>query len=332
MTRSITNAKGLQWIQEEIRLWFRLGQYRFYPARLQALIHRDWTELTPESAATLRLDFKDVPPEIDGLVIRSQPVLSRPPRRAKSADAIIYTPDTYRHYYADITRSFEEYLSHFSSKSRATLRRKVKNFEQECGGRLDLREYRTPAELTQFHSIALRLASQTYQARLLHAALPDTPRFKQEMADLGARGAVYAFLLMKGDVPAAYAFCPISNGAVIYRYVGYAPEFADLSAGTVLQYLIFQRLCGQVDLTIFDFTEGEGEQKRFFSTGSMLCADVYYLRKTARHSAIVLGHCACESISGGVGRTLERFGLKARFQRWLRRGSSVPRQGPGLAG
>ena len=120
------------------------------------------------------------------------------------------------------------------------------------------------------------------------------------------------------DLPIAYLQCPIEGGVARYQYLGFDPEFARWSPGTVLQYLVLEKLFDEGALRIFDFGEGEGPQKAFFATGSISCADIYYLRPTARNRSLTQLHATFDGISAGAGRLLDAVGLKRTVKRWLR--------------
>jgi hypothetical protein len=74
-------------------------------------------------------------------------------------------------------------------------------------------------------------------------------------ATLAAGGQVRAYLLFDGERP--YLYCPVQGDVVIYRYLGYDPDYARMSVGTVLQWLALEELFREARFRMFDFTEGE---------------------------------------------------------------------------
>jgi len=131
----------------------------------------------PEQAA---MAIEQIPPTADGFLVRSLPVREAPPHLCLLPDSIQYVPTQYQRFYIAMQSSFEEYLRKFSSKSRNTLRRKVRKFAESSGGRADWREYRSAEDMQQFYRVALQVSALTYQERLLKAGLPKGEDFQRE--------------------------------------------------------------------------------------------------------------------------------------------------------
>jgi CelD/BcsL family acetyltransferase involved in cellulose biosynthesis len=255
----------------------------------------------------------------DGILLRSHPIPEKLPRIGRARNRLRYVPSQYERRYIDLDGTFDEYLKRFSSKSRSTLRRKVRKFAKLCGGEPTWRTYRTPKEMEEFYRLAREVSRRTYQERLLDAGLPETDEFKEEMLQAADRDGARAYLLFHEERPVAYLHCPIHDGVVFYGYLGYDPEYAKWSPGTVLQHLALEKLFTEADLTMFDFTEGEGAHKSFFSTHSVLCADIYYLKRSLRNRCLVRLHTLLDAFSRALVRLLDRLGLKERIKRLIRR-------------
>jgi len=137
----------------------------------------------------------------------------------------------------------------------------------------------------------------------------------------GAAGAGRGWILFLDGAPIAYLYSPIRDGAVIYEYLGYDPAHRDLSVGTVLQYLVLERLFAEGGFSVFDFTEGGGQHKEMFATGSVEVADLYFFRRNLAAAAIVGGHVAAAEVTRTAIATLDRLQARDRLRRWLRRGA-----------
>jgi CelD/BcsL family acetyltransferase involved in cellulose biosynthesis len=105
---------------------------------------------------------------------------------------------------------------------------------------------------------------------------------------------------------------------VRYDHLGYDPAYAASSPGTVLQLLALQALFSEQRFSIFDFTEGEGQHKELFSTGSQLCADFYVIGRRLSPMWMVAAHCATDKVSMFMGEALRVLHLKARVRRLIR--------------
>lgn len=262
--------------------------------------------------------FPEIKPSHAGQALLSCPADAIAPGIERINGVIRYVPYTYERFYVDMRGSFDRYLEKFSSKSRNSSKRKVRKFAEACGGTIDFREYKTAESIAEFHSMARGLSARTYQERLLQAGLPSSQEFIEQMQVEAEQGRMRAYLVVHEGKAISYLYCPLHNDTAVYRHLGYDPEHARLSPGFVLQWLVLERLFEDEAVQFFDFTQGEGEQKQFFATSSIRCADVYLLKDNFKARAVVQGHAWLDSISSGLGNALDALGLKAHIKRLLR--------------
>lgn len=259
----------------------------------------------------------------DGVLIRSQPLPNPVARVRFESGWIRYAPRQYRRCTTEFSGTFAEYLGRFSAKTRSTMGRKVRKFAESAAGPSGgMRTYRTPAELEEFFRHAAKVSALTYQERLLDAGLPNSDSFRRSAIERAASDQIRAYLLFAGDRPVAYLYCPAwkDSDILLYEFLGYDPEFRNLSPGTVLQYLALEQLFGEGKFRMFDFLEGETEQKQLFSTKTTFCADLYHLRRTPRTVAIVVIQTVLEESVSAIGRLLDALRLKSRIRNLIRRG------------
>jgi Acetyltransferase (GNAT) domain len=307
------------WIPKRAQLRFLLGEIPLFTREFSLLVQEThFTRLLnrPESTA---ICATDLPAGTQGFLIRSQPMRRALPSLSFFSDFVRYVPAQYERYYIELGSSFAGYLHKFSSKSRNTLHRKIRRFTAFSGGHVDWREYRTVDEMRQYYPLARLVSERTYQERLLNAGFPDDEEYRTEIYDLASRGRARGYLLFHEGKPIAYLFCVLEEADILlYRYLGYDPHYQSWSPGTVLQYLVLDRLFAEREIRLFDFTEGEGPQKRFLSTGSVRCADIYHLRRRPTILMAVLLHCFLQKFSKVFVDVLDRLGLKRRVKKFLR--------------
>jgi CelD/BcsL family acetyltransferase involved in cellulose biosynthesis len=309
------------WERRRVNVKFKLGERTLFA-------HPLWLKvcdmpLRPDTgAAVAHAAPPDEPLERDcaGYLIRSLPVSAEQPKWGVAGPYISYTPLQYQRYYIDLRQSFAEYKAKFSSKSRSTLNRKVRKFAEQFGGAVRWRGYSSAEEMGEFHRLARLVSGKTYQERLLDAGLPESSSFRQEMERLAALGLARAYILFDDDKPIAYLFCPVRDGALLYQYLGYDPAYMSWSPGTVLQWHALEAIFSERRFAFFDFTEGQSDHKRFFATGSMRCANVFFLRRNLRNLSLVLGHIGLAATSEGAGALLDRVGMKTRVKKLIRFG------------
>lgn len=192
----------------------------------------------------------------------------------------------YRRSYARLDGDFEAYMGGFSAKTRSTLRRKCRRLAERTGGWLDLRCYRSEAEIADFYRDARALSARTYQEQRLGYGLPEGEAALAEMRALARSDRLRAWLLFVDSRPVSYLYAPAEGDTLIYAYLGYDPDFADLSPGTVLLLEAMRQLMAERRFALFDFTEGEGRQKAQFATGAVDCVDLLLVKQTAANLAV----------------------------------------------
>lgn len=260
-----------------------------------------------------------LPKEAQGYVVTSLPEERLDAMIYASGRMIGFVRQRYLRYHADLTGSYEAYLAGLSSNARQGVKRKARKVAQLSGGELDVRRFRTPAELEAFHATAREIARRTYQERLLGEALPDSPEFVAYMLGKAAADEVRAWLLYIGGEPAAYLYCPAHGDTLIYEFVGHDPKFNELSPGAVLQMEAFRDLFAEGRFARFDFTEGEGQHKRQFSTGGVPCVDVLLLRPTLANRVTTTALGGFNRVVAG-GKALAQAAGAEKLARKLRRG------------
>jgi hypothetical protein len=223
-----------------------------------------------------------------GYLITALPAAQAEAVRGSQPGLRPFVRQRYRRSFARLDRGFDAYLSGFSARSRSTCRRKLRKFAEASGGLIDLRYYRSEEEMVSFHEAARAVSAKSYQERLLGVGLPEGPAAIAEMRALARSGRARGWLLFLERRPVSYLWAPAEGETLIYAHLGYDPEFADLSPGTVLQLEAMRQLMEERDFRLLDFTEGDGQHKRLFATDAIECVDLLLLRSTTHN--LVIGH------------------------------------------
>lgn len=192
----------------------------------------------------------------------------------------------YTRFYVDLAAGEAAWRASLSGQTRSGMKRKAKKLAAANGGRLDVRRYRTPAELSEFHPLARAVSATTYQERLMDSGLPADARWILDTQARAARDEVRAWLLFLGDAPVAYLWCGAEGGTLRYDHVGHDPAHASLSPGSVLMEAALTDLFAD-RFRRFDFTEGEGQHKRTLASAGVACRDLLLLRATLANRAAV---------------------------------------------
>jgi CelD/BcsL family acetyltransferase involved in cellulose biosynthesis len=255
------------------------------------------------------------------VMVLSQPIAAPLPVSTTFANCIRFAPHQYRRSTIHVQGTFEAYLKAMPSDRRRKIQQKQRRYREACNGRLPVRSFTTRAELERFHAETLPLAAKTYQERLFAKGLPKTDAFVADMRARGDAGTARGYLLDGPNGEAiAYMYLTMNGVFVSYDFCGYDDAYARLSPGVVLQVAVLEDLFATRPGSIFDFGEGETQHKDTFGTEAVLCADLYFFPKSARGLELYAGQALTHGISRGAVASLERFGLKEKVKRLLRRG------------
>ena len=258
------------------------------------------------------------PSDGDGYLVASLPAEALAPLLAARPGLTPFVRQRYRRFYAELDRGFDHWLGTLSAKSRSTLKRKVRKLAERSGGTLDVRCYRSAEDAGTFYRHARAVSVLTYQERLLRAGLPEGEAALTAMREQAARGAMRGWILFLDNLPAAYLYAPADGATLIYAHLGYDPQFADLSPGSVLQFEAMRELMEEARFRLFDFTEGEGQHKRLFSTGSVECVDLLLLKRTPANLLAGWSLCAFDRGIETAKAVLKRLGLESLARRFRR--------------
>lgn len=305
-----------EWHRFEYPLKYRLGEITLGAQRLDVL--RKVYSLSDIRRFSSDPEFPPLDKGSDGYLLANIPRECQTGSIAAHGDLLRYCLKSYMRCYIDMSGSFEAYQASFSGKTRSGINRKVRKFAEQAGDD-HFRCYRTPEELTEFFGYARMVSAASYQERLLDCGLPADPEFVADSVAAATRDEIRAFLLFSQGQPVSYLFCPVVDGVLEYSFLGFVPEFAKLSPGTVLQWLALEKLFAEHRFSAFDFTEGESEHKRFFSTHQTPCSLQLLLRPSLRARLGARLHRSVDASSKHLGDRLAQLGLKSRIKKWLRR-------------
>jgi len=216
---------------------------------------------------------------------------------ALERNRICYAPYRGRRYFVDLSHgSFDEYLAKFSHKTRGNLKRQVRVLAD--GGPAEFCSFESPEGILEFRDHAVGISRWTYQ-RKIGVGFPETEEFRAKLLDEAAKGLVRGFLLMRKDRAVAYALCRIDSEIITYVITGYDPTLARYSPGTVLLFLILERLFAERRLRVFDFGGQESGYKALFATGDVRYVRVVWFPITAKNVGAV--HYALRQAWTGAG-------------------------------
>ena len=317
MSSASAPRSPLTWSAHQVTWVYRFGEIPVLRSRFRVMqLEGHFLDRAGEEAPTLPSQARSR--GVAGALVRSQ-VLNAPAGPVGMKDGMIrYLVNPAPRYWIDLSGTFADYTGKFSPKTRQTLGRKTRKVLGPMGA--TFHAYRTPEEMETFIQLARALSAKTYQERLLGVGFRSDPEFHAAILDRARSDRERGFLLLVGERPIAYLYTPESHpGVLSYDSLGYDPDFEQSSPGTVLQYLVVEHLFREGKHRIYDFGEGETEQKKLFGTHHVCCADLYLLRPTPSNLGRVGARVVLESISSAIVWTLDRIGVKRWVKRLFRR-------------
>ena len=129
------------YVTKRIPLKFSLGEYRLFSVELSLLVSTAYF-LDGNAQREPNVSAEALADDVDGVLFRSHPIAKHLSRLSFGNCMIRYVPSDYKRFYVDLEGTFDEYLGKFSSKSRSTLRRKVRKYAEFCGENIHFRSFR----------------------------------------------------------------------------------------------------------------------------------------------------------------------------------------------
>jgi hypothetical protein len=197
--------------------------------------------------------------------------------------AYVLVRDTW--HYLSLAGSYEGFLENrYSGKTRESFARDEARFAAQFGGALDLREYRSHAELAEFVVCAGQIGGKLGDADL------------SRMTD---RGAPIGFMLFANGAPVACLGLLSQADTLQYVFAGERDDFRQWSAGTILHLQAIRRLFADPRNRYLDFRPGDCEVKRQFANGALRSAVVLNLRRTLRNRIVLSIYAYFRRLSAG---------------------------------
>jgi hypothetical protein len=192
------------------------------------------------------------------------------------------------HWLIDLPGSFDEYLSSLGGKTRQTLRRKMRKFDELYQGRV--RRVTTPEDVDWFLTVGERISRTTYQWNV-GQQLRNDEATRERYVRNARTGRLRCYVLMAGDEPCAFLRGTLRDGVFDYETPGYLSTYARESPGTVLLLRAIEDLISEPDCCVFDFGTGGDEigYKSLFGNRSYEAAPLEIVHKLKPYSMILCG-------------------------------------------
>ncbi|TYC54292.1 GNAT family N-acetyltransferase [Zoogloea oleivorans] len=197
--------------------------------------------------------------------------------------AYVLARDTW--HYLSLAGGYDGFLENrYSAKTRESFARDEARFAAQFGGALDLREYRSAAQLAEFAELSRALCGDAGQVDVVRAK------------DLGG---LVGFVLFADGAPIACLGLQSQGDTLLYVCAGEREDFRQWSAGAIVHLQAIRRLFADPSNRYVDFRPGDCEVKRQFANGALRSAVVLNLRRTLRNRLILSAYSLTRQLSAG---------------------------------
>ncbi len=226
----------------------------------------------------------------------------------------------YEHQFAQLPETYEAYLGQLGSRSRQSVQYSERKLEKQMAGTVRTACFDTEESVERFLADGAAVSRRTYQWNLLGLGLRDTPALRSQLRMAAQRGWFRSYILYCREQPVAFMLGYQYAGCYYYTDVGYDPDYAKWSVGSVLQLKVMQHLYSRDDRRplLFDFSTGYGSHKARFGNVARREANVLLLPRTLTNRLKATAFLVNERASLGTAALLERVGVKARVKKLLR--------------
>lgn len=231
-----------------------------------------------------------------------------------------YVYHRYVRCWIDMRDRFDDYQSKcLTAKLRSDIRRQTRRFLQHTGeADLDVRFYRTPAEVSDFDAHAEQVSATTFQEQKGGFGWPRDEAFKRSLMRLAEEGGCFGSVMFANEKPISYQYMTKRNKRLLGKFIGFDPKYQKYSPGKVHMLSCIQYLFDDSSCEIYDFAGGGFRYMIEFSSDRASCADTLRLSFHPRHLAIIGAHMALASITKMSTNCCDLLGLRERLRRKLR--------------
>jgi CelD/BcsL family acetyltransferase involved in cellulose biosynthesis len=229
-----------------------------------------------------------------------------------------YRPQgTMEHHRLNFPDTLEQYWEGFSSKTRSTMRRKVKKLAKDTGKEVTLERY-TDRDLEKYARDTHAISQRSYQYHLLGQGIQDREAFLARCKEAASHGWLRGYVLHLGGEPIAFMHGWQYRGVYLYLETAYDQELRSHSPGTVLHIMVIEDMFEHDTPKVFEFGV-HGDQKATFGNASHRAAEVFLIRPSAYPMVATGLYRLSNAGTEAAKKVLDRYGVKDKVKQMMRR-------------
>lgn len=216
--------------------------------------------------------------------------------------------------------NFDEYIQNLGYGTRKEVRRVLRRLEQDPKISINYRVFTTLEDIAEFLLLAQQVSDKTYQRNLLGLGIQNNSETRRIISNAAENGWFQSYLLICNQEPVAFQHGYIYNGTYYAEQTGYDPIWKSKSVGTIVQIYRIRDLINR-GVTRLDFLYGDNERKRSLSNTYRIEQNIYLISDKFPLNILAYALRIFNFISESLGDFIERWGLKSRIRRYLRKRS-----------
>lgn len=221
-----------------------------------------------------------------------------------------FTLQSYRRYGTDLRISKEALLKYYSKNTRKSIR--VAREKMTAYGTVTLDHYSNRDDILKAYDRIKRIFSQTYQDQFLNLELPSPDDLSKHPHTMEL------FILKVGEQDVAYLLCSSRHAHILStEYTGYLPAYKNASPGTLMKWMILEKLIDDGHYVFIEYETGQNHHKMRFSNFSSPCQDHIYVRKNIGNMIKILPWCAVRMVDKMLNVMLEKLKLKKTLKQFF---------------
>ncbi len=217
------------------------------------------------------------------------------------------------HHWLIFPESAEEYWGGFKSKTRNTLRRKMKKM-----GDIEFIPITEHEQIADFLKQANIVSLNTWQSQELGLRVHNNDEEKKFLKYLAFQGSLRAYLLKKDSKPVAFIIGTQFNGTYYLDELGFDRQYSRLSPGTVLFHLLVNDLLENKKPEVLDFGLGDAEYKKLFGNQVSQSQLLYILSPGWTSNLTFMKYHFYNFLKTGFKSTISRLGAWKNFRRKIK--------------
>jgi hypothetical protein len=230
-----------------------------------------------------------------------------------------YRPQgTMEYHQIQFTETLDQYYENFSSKTKSTMRRKVKKLAKDTNKELKLVRYDSEQDLEKYVRDAAAASRRSYQYHLLGQGIRDEADFLSRCREAAKKGWLRGYVLELGGDPIAFMHGWQYRGTYFYIDTGFDQELRQHSPGTVLHVMVVEDMFEHHKPRVFEFGV-HGEQKATFGNNSYRATEVFLIRPSIYPMVATGLYRLSNAGTEAAKRVLDRYGVTGKVKQMMRR-------------